>query len=310
MKLTRRTYNGEDYWRIRKFLRDVFLLNGKRQQSWDVVRFDYWRWHGIENIEPLQWKKWSFSGKPMTARSRLFLNPEGRGDAFLQVHPGFRSSALEEEMLTAAEEHLFQTTPEGRRKLSVWSNDLDDLRCSLLVKRGYAQGEWPEYQRRRSMDLPILDAQPAPGYTLRALADGAELLDRCYASGLVFHPNDLQYAIDNRNDISWYRNIQNAPLYRRDLDLLAAASDGSVAAFCTVWFDDVNRAGVFEPVGTVPAHQRRGLGKALLCEGLRRLKKLGATMAYVGSYSPEAGALYASVGFTEYDLSIPWVKEY
>ncbi len=160
------------------------------------------------------------------------------------------------------------------------------------------------------MDLPILDAQPAPGYTLRALADGAELLDRCYASGLVFHPNDLQYAIDNRNDISWYRNIQNAPLYRRDLDLLAAASDGSVASFCTVWFDDVNRAGVFEPVGTVPAHQRRGLGKALLCEGLRRLKKLGATMAYVGSYSPEAGALYASVGFTEYDLSIPWIKEY
>ncbi|HEX6386119.1 MAG TPA: GNAT family N-acetyltransferase [Anaerolineae bacterium] len=57
-----------------------------------------------------------------------------------------------------------------------------------------------------------------------------------------------------------------------------------------------------------PAHQRRGLGKAVMAEGLRRAKRLGATMAYVGSYSPAAHALYASVGFTEYDLYEPWLK--
>jgi hypothetical protein len=28
----------------------------------------------------------------------------------------------------------------------------------------------------------------------------------------------------------------------------------------------------------------------------------------VGSYSAEAGALYAAVGFTDYDLSEPWVR--
>ena len=46
-----------------------------------------------------------------------------------------------------------------------------------------------------------------------------------------------------------------------------------------------------------------------MCEGLRRLKRMGVTMAYVGSYSPAAHALYASVGFTDYDLCEPWVKE-
>jgi hypothetical protein len=51
------------------------------------------------------------------------------------------------------------------------------------------------------------------------------------------------------------------------------------------------------------------LGKAVIVEGLRRLKRMGATMAYVGSYSRPAHALYASVGFTEYDLSRPWKKE-
>jgi ribosomal protein S18 acetylase RimI-like enzyme len=58
----------------------------------------------------------------------------------------------------------------------------------------------------------------------------------------------------------------------------------------------------------VPAHQRRGLGKAVMSEGLRRLVKMGATKAFVGSYSVEAGALYASAGFSAYELNEPWIK--
>ncbi len=55
--------------------------------------------------------------------------------------------------------------------------------------------------------------------------------------------------------------------------------------------------------------QRRGVGRAVMSEGLRRLRHLGATTAYVGSRSVEAGAFYASVGLAEYDLLVPWVKE-
>jgi hypothetical protein len=32
----------------------------------------------------------------------------------------------------------------------------------------------------------------------------------------------------------WYRDVQRAPLYRRDLDLVAVAPDGELAAFCTL----------------------------------------------------------------------------
>ena len=97
-------------------------------------------------------------------------------------------------------------------------------------------------------------------------------------------------------------------MYRRDLDLIAVAADGEFAAFATVWFDDVTRTGAFEPVGTAPEHQRKGLGKAIMTEGLRRLQHLGATLAYVGSFNTAAHALYASVGFTRYDLSERWIK--
>jgi GNAT superfamily N-acetyltransferase len=190
----------------------------------------------------------------------------------------------------------------------VWANAHDALRRQVLARRGYRKEAWAEYQRRRSLAAPMPDTLPAAGYTVRALGDGAELLERCYASGLAFHPDHITFAVENRADISWYRNIQTAPLYRRDLDIVTVAPDGAVASFCTVWFDDVTRTGAFEPVATVPAHQRRGLGRAVMAEGLRRLKRMGATMAYVGSYSAEAHALYEAMGFTDYELSEPWAR--
>ena len=60
----------------------------------------------------------------------------------------------------------------------------------------------------------------------------------------------------------------------------------------------------------MPAHQRRGLGKAVMIEGLRRLKRMGAVIAFVGGYSPEANALYASVMGKDFDLSESWIKEF
>jgi mycothiol synthase len=71
-------------------------------------------------------------------------------------------------------------------------------------------------------------------------------------------------------------------LYRRDLDLVAIAPEGAIASFCTIWFDDVTRSACFKQVATVPAYQRRGLGKAVMTEGLRHLQRMGATLALVG----------------------------
>jgi GNAT superfamily N-acetyltransferase len=308
MRLSVRSYQDEeDYWRIRAFLREVFQCNGRRERSWSVVRFDYWRWHGNENIEHHRLEEVIFIWESGDGRIGAVLNPEGQGEAFLQVHPGFRSPDLEAEMLVIAEQHLAVPGADGRRQLRVWANQHDSLRRDLLQRRGYVRGEWPEYQRRRPMCLPIPDAPVAAGYSVRALGDVAELPARSLVSWKAFHPDEPD---DRYEGWTWYHNVQRAPLYRRDLDLVAVAPDGELASFCTVWFDDVNRTGVFEPVGTAPAHQQRGLGKAVMCEGLRRLKHLGATLATVGSYSPEAGALYAAAGFTEYELLERWTKTF
>ena len=85
----------------------------------------------------------------------------------------------------------------------------------------------------------------------------SELPSRSWASWRAFHSDDPDEKYDG--DWSWYQNIQAAPLYRRDLDLVAIAPSGEVAAFTTTWYDDVTHSGYFEPVGTMPEHQRCGL---------------------------------------------------
>ena len=304
-----RPYQTEDdFWTMRDFLRRVYMLNGRRQYSWHVCRLEYARWHTLINIAGLTLADvatlWEADGELVA-----FVMPDGgRGEAHLCVDPTRCTPALEEEMLDVAEAQLAERQDDGTRRLFVWSPAHNTTRQTMLAQRGYAKDDWPEHQWQRDLSGPVPDAPLAPGYTIRALGDGLELLERCYASGLGFHEGDIRVAVDNRNDPTWYRNIQTAPLYRRDLDLVAVAPDGAIAAFCTIWFDDVTRSAYFEPVATVPAHQRHGLGKALLTEGLRRLQRMGALVAGVGGYSPAANALYRSVMGDDYTLYDPWVK--
>jgi ribosomal protein S18 acetylase RimI-like enzyme len=304
--IMRRYGDEEDYWRIRGFLREVMLLNGRRERSWHVCRFDYWRWHGVENLGHGRLEEDVFIWEKSDGEIAAVLNREGPGNAFLQVHPGTRTSELEEKMIAVAEEHLAHPDREGRLRLAVWADEDDELRRSILRRRGYAVSGAPEYKRRRELSAPIPEAPVAEGYEVRPLGGVEELNSRSYASWTSFHPDapDEEY-----EGWGWYLNIQRAPLYRRDLDVVAIAPGGEVASFCTIWFDDVTRTAYFEPVGTASAHQRRGLARAVMCEGLRRLKRVGGTRAFVGSYVPAAHALYASVGFREYDLFEPWVKQ-
>ncbi len=309
MKLTYRPYQTEDdFWRMREFLRQVFLLNNRLERSWHVARLEYTRWHVYMNCANVRLEDVVYLWEEADQLAAVLLPDGGPGEAHLLVQPDYKTVELEEEMLAVAEKCLAKVQEDGSHYLEIWSPEQDMQRNELLTRHGYRKGEGPENQWRRDLDKPIPAAPLAEGFTIRALGDGLELLERCYASGLGFHKGDIRVAVDNRKDVGWYRNIQTAPLYRRDLDLVAVAPDGAIAAFCTIWFDDVTRSAYFEPVATVPDYQRRGLGKALLTEGLRRLQSMGCTRAFVGGFTPHANALYHSVMGEDHDLYEWWAK--
>ena len=308
MKATVRKYQTEeDYWRIRAFLREVFLLNERRERSWHVSRLDYWRWHVIENsrsCDPLE--DVTFIWETVDGRIVAVLNPEEPGQAFLQVHPGFRTPELEEEMVSLAQENL-AVRRENHQVLCVWVNPTDSLRMGILERSGYTKGKWTERQWHRDLHAPIPEVSIAPQYQVRSLGDVDELPARSWASWRGFHPHEPDSKYEGWE---WYLNIQRCPLYRRDLDIVAVASGGEIASFCTIWYDDVTRSAYVEPVATVPEHQRRGLARAVISEGLRRLQRLGATRAFVGGLEPAPNALYASVMSPQHDLCEQWVKKW
>jgi len=90
-----------------------------------------------------------------------------------------------------------------------------------------------------------------------------------------------------------------SPVYNPQQDIVVSAPDGRIASFCKLWLDPVNRVGNFEPVGTHPDFQRRGLGRAVMLEGLHRLQAWGMTSAILGTGVKNVPAirLYEDVGF-------------
>jgi len=97
------------------------------------------------------------------------------------------------------------------------------------------------------------------------------------------------------------RRIRNTPLYREDMHLVVVAPDARIAAECICWVDPVNSIGVFEPVRTQEGFQRRGLARAMMAEGLRRMAARGVRWAKVSHFQSNTGAasLYRAVGFRE-----------
>ena len=229
MKLMQRKYRcDDDYWAVRQFLREVFLLNGRRELSWPLYRWDYWRWHVNANIFRFSLEAAVFLWETAEGRLAAVLHPDGPGEAFLEVHPAFRSAELEVAMLSVAETQFATTQADGSQRLVLWAHEGDTLRRDLLARRGYVRHGSPEHQRRRPMDQPIPDFRPAEGYAVRALGDEAELPARSWVSWRAFHPDEPD---DKYEGWEWYRNVQRAPLYRRDLDLVAVAPDGELAGF-------------------------------------------------------------------------------
>jgi ribosomal protein S18 acetylase RimI-like enzyme len=110
---------------------------------------------------------------------------------------------------------------------------------------------------------------------------------------------------------TWRSFQERLPGYRADLDLLVVAPDGTGASAITCWYDLATRCGEIEAVGTVPEHRRRGLCRALIIDGLRRLRAAGATHAVVQTTiaNAPARALYPSCGFTPAGIDRAWVKQ-
>jgi len=308
MKLNFRPYESEaDYWRIRNFLREVFLLNDRLEHSWHVARLDHWRWHFILTCQltgPVE--QVTAIWETGDCRIAAVLHPICHDEVRLHVHPHFRSPELEDEIFAYAEAHFSDWSERaGAQLLYVPVLSGDSLRQEVLRRRGFEQRPGWGHHWRRDLEAAIPEFPVPEGYLIRSMGAVDEHPARSWASWRAFHADEPDENYDS--DASWYQNMQSAPLYRRDLDIVAATPRGEIAAFCTISYDDYTRSAVCVLVGTAAEHWQRGLGKAVIIEGMRRLQKLGCTRLFATATDPAADALYRSVMQTHL-VTDTWVK--
>lgn len=122
------------------------------------------------------------------------------------------------------------------------------------------------------------------------LLPGFAIVDRVEGAG-TRHP------MRRRSGAEVELRLRQCPLYDAALDLAVRAPGGQVAGYALFWFDPVTRVGLVEPMRVEDDFQRRGLGRALLTEGLERLARRGARRLKVGFGTEIARRLYVGAGF-------------
>jgi mycothiol synthase len=161
--------------------------------------------------------------------------------------------------------------------------------AGFACQANVGEDSWSKVFMRRAAQLPVKDYRIPPGFTVRSLAGEAEVEAYVELHRAVFESKNMT--------VEWRRRTLQHPGYRLDLDVVVAAPDGRLAAFCVCWLNGQN--GQIEPLGCHVDYRRYALGRIALAEGLRRLQAAGAEHIYVetDNYRNTAMKLYEHVGF-------------
>jgi ribosomal protein S18 acetylase RimI-like enzyme len=284
MPIRSRAYEGEaDLRLMQRLQQELWPIEGERTQAhvgdlaWGTThapREDEWNrrlWLDGERCVAWAWIK--------------------RGTSLdYELHSEYRGGPLHDEVLD-----WFESEAPRDTALSVWWMENDDVSLPLLSRRGY---EWSEdggsyLFHVQELDERVVVPDVPAGFRLRTVNPDEDLVERVLIHQAVWAPSRVTQET--------YRDVMAAWPYRSDLDCVLEAPDGSFAAYVLCWYDDANRVGEFEPVGTHQNYRRRGFGAAVCLFALHRLQEEGGRQAIVyASGRPDqrqASALYESVGF-------------
>jgi predicted N-acetyltransferase YhbS len=278
--------------KVREFISRTYTML-KRPNSWTVARWEFEIFFYQMNAGTLpEWERniglWEYGNGELAA---VVCRD---GDYYFQLDTLDPQEELLREMFGFIEKSSSPDSP----KLAIpeFMPALEVMACS----RGY---KLLPNESDNAISISLHEKFPAGiphGLTLRC---GEEVSDRAKALGHIMAFN-YPGTKEAERLLQHYGGIRKAPGYRPELDLSLVNSAGEVVAFCNIFLDEDNKLGILEPVGTHTDYRNRGLGKAVIFEGLNRLRALGMTKAYTGPMQP----FYRKIGFgMDVELNV-WEK--
>ncbi|MFZ0548467.1 MAG: GNAT family N-acetyltransferase [Candidatus Promineifilaceae bacterium] len=150
---------------------------------------------------------------------------------------------------------------------------------AMLERGGFVRSSRRTLRYARSLSEPLIPYAFPSGFSLGAAGD--------YDVERLVALHRAAFGTENMT-VAQRLAVMQAPGYEEDLDIVAVSPEGDLVAFCICGFedeDDTKRVGFTDPIGTHPAYQRRGLGKAIVMAGLKRLRNRGVSIVELGTSS-------------------------
>ncbi len=203
------------------------------------------------------------------------------------VHPDYRNPSLLRGFLQAAGQEV---GGRGGRSIRLWAYVPEVVRAAEAAGFGL---ERELYHMRAPLPLPEAPKFP-PGIEVRGLREGVDEAAWLEGNNRAFsgHPENGSWGVadlDRRRRRPWFSS-----------EGLRMAWDGDVlAGFCWTKVPS-SRAGEIYVIGVIPGYQGKGLGRALLLEGIRHMYShhhAQACVLYVDAANIPAVNMYRSMGF-------------
>jgi len=290
-------------------MRDLLVMGRQSVNGTYYVHvgdLDWWLYYLQADSPP--WQNiylWEDKENPGSLAAWSLLSPAWNSfDVF--ISPAWHATSQVDEVYTWTEERLVQMVDQDNNGgiRTMWVAEHDDRLIARLSRHGFVASN--QFMENMVRDLSSLQAITLPaGFNFRMVMGEMDLENRAAAQYAVF---GSRLPFDKY--CQRYLRFMRSPAYSHAMDLVIEAPGGQIVAFCILWPDVVTRVGLFEPVGVHPNFQKRGLGKALLADGLLRLRSAGMDSAIVDVECDNQPALhlYRSVGFITAERLITFTK--
>ncbi len=291
-----RNYNAqagitEDYYKVRKF----FIKLGYAEFTY--VRWDWMITHlGLDKSAVGRIGLWEDHGEVVGVATYDTVI----GDCYCLALPQY--AFLKKEMLLYAKKNLAK---EG--KSTVIISDQDLFFQAVAAGLGYVATPNREYDAAFHLDETSTDYELPEGFHITTMKQTYDLYQylRVLWKGFNHELNGEGPFQFTKEKEEAAHNEMIRPNVDLNLKVAVVAPDGNFVSYCGMWYDPRAGFAVIEPVATDPDYRKKGMGKAAVLEGIRRVGELGAKVAYVGS----AQQFYYSIGLRPFASSSIWLKK-
>ncbi|MEA4888996.1 MAG: GNAT family N-acetyltransferase [Clostridiaceae bacterium] len=219
------------------------------------------------------------------------------GEAFCLTLPEY--SSLKKEMLLYAKNHLSRDD-----QFSIVISDKDYHFQDIAADLGFTATAEREYDAVFYLDKTSAAYQIPEGFHITSIKDTFDLYQyrRVLYKGFNHELNGEGEFRFSEKDEQEARDEMIRPNVDLNIKIAAVSPEGNFVSYCGMWYDPDGGYAVIEPVATDPAYRRMGLGKAVVLEGIRRVGRLGANTALVGS----SQQFYYQIGLRPFATSTLW----